>query len=122
MTTKLPGITKRKLREYLAANPQRQHVCNDESKCLVADFYVDNGALDGFPTGSTLSVGTSFVTVYGPGGSLYTGQLLFERRHKVWVKRIIRAFDELRHDGGGRQRRFRSTTVLKRLARELQDA
>lgn len=122
VTVKAPKLTKRRLRNYLAKNPNRLHVCGDVGQCVIADYYLDTAKVKGeLPEGQVLSIytgsrETQFKVVERktyPGGGYfdYTKHTAPRIIHEPWVSEVIDKFDRLKGSG-----RVRSTTVLKRLA------
>jgi hypothetical protein len=114
-----PKLTKRRLKNYLAKNPNRLHACGDTGKCVIADYFSDKVKVIGdLPKDQEVRIHTGsaetyakLVKVIDPKSdfvhSVYSSPYI---THELWVNQVIQQFDRIRPG-----KRVRSTTVLRRL-------
>lgn len=106
-------LTKKALIEYLEANPNKKHRCGDESKCVLANYFVANPpaalAGKGFTVGVDGETAVFYPTEYDDDGDITINL-------PGWMETLVNEFDEMdgvRH--GGPRRNVTSKKILEKL-------
>lgn len=111
---KIPKLTKKALREYLRATPNKQSICGAPGRCVLASFYADSSDGEGYEFVSVLPyIGAAFyknkktAISYEPPDE--------QLRLPNWANSFAALFDNLSPEDDGPSHNKRHSTVLKRL-------